>query len=150
MSDSIAANAEKLCRMEDTQLQLLLHFIPLLDDDRDVMRMFRHLVFTGEVGVNIHSSFADLVNDELMLQEQEHKKEQEKRGEDSREAILGVTARQLATLTERLFFNDTKMEAIRLFAGVLVDIDDLQDVFDTLWFNWDESHREVEQILSRR
>ncbi|ORC85198.1 uncharacterized protein TM35_000371710 [Trypanosoma theileri] len=153
MCDSIAANAQKLSRMDDAQLQLLLHFIPLLADDRDVMRMFRHLVFTGEVGVNINSTFADWVNDDLMLREREQKdqerQEQEKKGKDGGEPVLGVTARQLASLTERLFFNDTKMEAIRLFAGVLVDIDGLQDVFDTLWFNWDEARKEVEQILSR-
>ncbi|KEG09084.1 hypothetical protein DQ04_05851030 [Trypanosoma grayi] len=155
MHESIARNERHLRPLQDDQLQVLLDRIALLDDDRDIIRMFKRLLATGEVATDVRSSFADVVADGSPEdgdgRGQEPQQEQRKEGgRDDMSAVVGLTARQLASITERLFFNDTKVESIRLFADVLINADDLQDVFDTLWFGWEEARAEVEQILTRR
>ncbi|RNF19898.1 uncharacterized protein Tco025E_03965 [Trypanosoma conorhini] len=147
MRESIASNAQRLHHLRDDQLQMLLDRVALLQDDRDIMRTFRQLLLTGEVGDGVQSSFADAIAADSAG---EAKTEENAGAVDASSAVVGLTALQLAKITGELFFNDTKLAAIRLFAGVLVDFDDLQDVFDTLWFGWEEARAEVEQALSRR
>ncbi|EKF31552.1 hypothetical protein MOQ_004607 [Trypanosoma cruzi marinkellei] len=147
MRECIDSNAQRLRCIRDDELQVLLDRMALLQDDRDIMRMFKRLLLTGEVGADIQSSFADAIPDDTVG---EREKDESVATVDAHSAVVGVTALQLAKITERLFFNDSKIEAIRLFACVLVDADDLQDVFDTLWFGWEEAREAVEQALSRR
>ncbi|KAF8290766.1 hypothetical protein TcYC6_0127640 [Trypanosoma cruzi] len=147
MRECIDSNAQRLRCIRDDELQVLLDHMALLQDDRDIMRMFKRLLLTGEVDADIQSSFADAIPDDTVG---EREKDESIATVDAYSAVVGVTALQLAKITERLFFNDSKIEAIRLFACVLVDADDLQDVFDTLWFGWEEAREAVEQALSRR
>ncbi|KAF8305693.1 hypothetical protein TcBrA4_0039000 [Trypanosoma cruzi] len=147
MRECIDSNARRLRCIRDDELQVLLDRMALLQDDRDIMRMFKRLLLRGEVGADIQSSFADAIPDDTVG---EREKDESIATVDASSAVVGVTAIQLAKITERLFFNDSKIEAIRLFACVLVDADDLQDVFDTLWFGWEEAREAVEQALSRR
>ncbi|RNF06458.1 hypothetical protein TraAM80_03912 [Trypanosoma rangeli] len=147
MRECITSNAQRLHRLRDDQLQQLLDRMTLLQDDRDIMHMFKQLLLTGEVGDGTQSSFADAIAGDSTV---ETKKEENVETVDACSAVVGLTTLQLAKITGQLFFNDSKIEAIRLFAGVLVDVDDLQDVLDTLWFGWEEARVEVEQALSRR
>ncbi|EAN96744.1 hypothetical protein C3747_110g64 [Trypanosoma cruzi] len=147
MRECIDSNAQRLRCIRDDELQVLLDQMALLQDDRDIMRMFKRLLLTGEVDADIQSSFADAIPDDTVG---EREKDESIATVDAYSAVVGVTALQVAKITERLFFNDSKIEAIRLFACVLVDADDLQDVFDTLWFGWEEAREAVEQALSRR
>ncbi|ESL06483.1 hypothetical protein TRSC58_05842 [Trypanosoma rangeli SC58] len=147
MRECIASNAQRLHRLRDDQLQQLLDRMTLLQDDRDIMRMFKQLLLTGEVGDGTQSSFADAIAGDSAVETQ---KEENVEIVDAHSALVGLTTLQLASITGQLFFNDSKIEAIRIFAGVLVDVDDLQGVLDTLWFGWEEARVEVEQALSRR
>jgi hypothetical protein len=60
---------------------------------------------------------------------------------------MGITATQLIQLVNPIAFNDTKISVIKLCTPALTNIDDLQQVFDLLWYEWDHARSEVESIL---
>jgi hypothetical protein len=59
----------------------------------------------------------------------------------------GLTSSQVLQLIEPISFNDTKIAVLRLFTPALVEMSDLQLVFDALWFDWDKTRVEVEDLL---
>jgi hypothetical protein len=58
-------------------------------------------------------------------------------------AVVGFTSAQLAKLCRVLYFEDTRVETIRLFAPLLTDVDAVDDVTGTLLYNWDALRSEV-------
>jgi hypothetical protein len=59
------------------------------------------------------------------------------------EAVVGFSSAQLAKLCRVLYFNDTRVETIRLFAPLLTDLDAVDDVTATLLYHWDEAKTEI-------
>lgn len=59
----------------------------------------------------------------------------------------GLTSGQVLQLIEPISFNDTKIAVLRLLTPALVEMSDLQLVFDALWFDWDKTRIEVEDLL---
>ena len=145
---ALAKRRAKLELFPSSSFDELVQLVSTMDDDKDISGLLAKVVASGcfpvdcggdgELSPSVHYSPATPPN-----RTKAFPRSPRPRSQASGFAVVGFTSSQLAQLCKALYFNDTRVECVRQFVPLLVDLDALEDVLDTLLYHWEEMKAEV-------